>query len=61
MVLQGIVEVIRCIMTLRTGEWPQRLHDVEELEKVMLQKAEQQKHAEVVEELEETGLRKGDI
>ena len=38
MVLQGIVEVIRCIMCIRTGEWPQRLHDVEELEKVMLER-----------------------
>src|SRR5262249_1323169 len=43
MVLQGIVEVVRCIMTMRTGEWPTRLHDVEELEKVMLAEAEQQK------------------
>ncbi len=60
MVLQGIVEVIRCIMTLRTGEWPQRLHDVEELEKVMLQEAEQQKAAEVA-RAEDAGLRKGDI
>jgi TRAP-type mannitol/chloroaromatic compound transport system permease small subunit len=60
MVLQGIVEVTRCIMTLKTGEWPHRLHDVEELEKIMLEKAE---HGEiqVVKELEETGLKKGDI
>jgi TRAP-type mannitol/chloroaromatic compound transport system permease small subunit len=60
MVLQGIVEVIRCIMTIRTGEWPQRLHDVEELEKVMLQEAEQQKAAEAS-RAEDAGLRKGDI
>ena len=38
MVLQGIVEVIRCIMCIRTGEWPQRLHDVEELEKIILER-----------------------
>jgi TRAP-type mannitol/chloroaromatic compound transport system permease small subunit len=36
LLLQGIVEVIRCIFCLRRGEWPQRLHDVEELEKVIL-------------------------
>ena len=36
LLLQGIVEVIRCIYCLRRGEWPQRLHDVEELEKVLL-------------------------
>lgn len=32
MVLQGIVEVIRCIQALRTGVWPARLSDVEETE-----------------------------
>jgi TRAP-type mannitol/chloroaromatic compound transport system permease small subunit len=60
MVLQGMVEVIRCISTIRTGEWPQRLHDVEELEKVMLQEAEEKKAAEMS-RAEEAGLRKGDI
>jgi TRAP-type mannitol/chloroaromatic compound transport system permease small subunit len=39
LILQGIVEVIRSVMALRTGAWPQRLHDVEELEKVALEKA----------------------
>lgn len=34
--IQGIAEVIRCIMCLRNGEWPQRRHDVEELETVLL-------------------------
>lgn len=37
LLLQGIVEVIRCIACLRTGVWPQRLHDVEELDKVILE------------------------
>jgi TRAP-type mannitol/chloroaromatic compound transport system permease small subunit len=60
MVLQGIVEVIRCIMAIRSGEWPQRLHDVEELEKVMLQEAEQQKAA-AVSRAEDAGARRGDI
>ncbi|MFN0042097.1 MAG: TRAP transporter small permease subunit [Alphaproteobacteria bacterium] len=36
---QGIAEVIRCVICIRTGDWPQRLHDVEELEKVILEKA----------------------
>jgi TRAP-type mannitol/chloroaromatic compound transport system permease small subunit len=35
--LQGIVECIRCIQCIRTGAWPQRLHDVEETESVILQ------------------------
>ena len=30
LLLQGIAEIIRCIQCIRTGEWPQRLHDVEE-------------------------------
>jgi TRAP-type mannitol/chloroaromatic compound transport system permease small subunit len=60
MVMQGIVEVTRCVMTLRTGEWPHRLHDVEELEKVMLAKAEHGEY-QVIKELEEIGVRKGDI
>jgi TRAP-type mannitol/chloroaromatic compound transport system permease small subunit len=37
--LQGIAEVMRCLVCLRQGEWPPRLHDVEELEKQILQKA----------------------
>jgi len=60
MVLQGIVEVIRCIQCIRTGEWPKRLHDVEELDKVVLEKAEHGEY-EVVKELEELGQRKGAI
>jgi TRAP-type mannitol/chloroaromatic compound transport system permease small subunit len=60
MVMQGIVEVARCIMTIRSGEWPQRLHDVEELEKVMLAKAEHGEY-QVVKELKELGVSKGDV
>ena len=36
MLLQGIVEFIRCIHCIQTGKWPQRLHDVEELENQIL-------------------------
>ena len=46
MVLQGVVEVIRCIICMRNGEWPQRLHDVEEIEKIMLEEAEQARPCE---------------
>jgi TRAP-type mannitol/chloroaromatic compound transport system permease small subunit len=35
--LQGVAEVLRCILCLRTGEWAGRLHDVEELETQILQ------------------------
>jgi len=49
MALQGIAEVIRCVVCLRTGAWPPRLHDVEETEKIILQQAEQE------------GLKKGSV
>jgi TRAP-type mannitol/chloroaromatic compound transport system permease small subunit len=34
--LQGFAEVLRCILCLRDGRWPTRLHDVEELENQIL-------------------------
>lgn len=40
LLLQGLAELVRCVICIRTGEWPQRLHDVEELEKVILEQAE---------------------
>lgn len=40
MLLQGIVEALRCIVCIRSGEWPQRLHDVEEMEKIILEQAQ---------------------
>ncbi|MBA1155922.1 TRAP transporter small permease subunit [Microvirga mediterraneensis] len=42
MALQGLAEVIRCVACLRSGEWPPRLHDVEETEKLILEQAEQE-------------------
>ena len=32
LLLQGFVEIIRCIVCLQTGEWPKREHDVEEVD-----------------------------
>jgi TRAP-type mannitol/chloroaromatic compound transport system permease small subunit len=43
LLLQGFAEIVRCIMCIRTGVWPQRLHDVEETESIILQ--EQKIHA----------------
>ncbi|HEX6004199.1 MAG TPA: TRAP transporter small permease subunit [Burkholderiales bacterium] len=37
--LQGIAEVLRCIQCLKTGRFEPRLHDVEELEKQLLEEA----------------------
>jgi TRAP-type mannitol/chloroaromatic compound transport system permease small subunit len=43
LLIQGIAEIIRCVICIRDGEWPQRLHDVEETESLILQ--EQRIHA----------------
>ncbi|MDO9215982.1 MAG: C4-dicarboxylate ABC transporter, partial [Lacisediminimonas sp.] len=32
LLLQGIVEVVRCIICLKQGEWPSREQDVEEVD-----------------------------
>ena len=37
MALQGLAELLRCVQCLRDGEWTARLHDVEELEKQILE------------------------
>jgi TRAP-type mannitol/chloroaromatic compound transport system permease small subunit len=43
--LQGIAEVLRCIQCLRDDRWPARLHDVEELDRQLIEqlKAEGEK------------------
>jgi TRAP-type mannitol/chloroaromatic compound transport system permease small subunit len=40
LLLQGIAEVIRCVLCIRDGSWPQRLHDVEELETAIMREAQ---------------------
>ena len=37
--MQGFAEVLRCVICLKDGKWPPRLHDVEELEKQLLEEA----------------------
>ena len=43
--LQGFAEVLRCIVCLREGQWPTRLHDVEELEKQILEETARKRAA----------------
>jgi TRAP-type mannitol/chloroaromatic compound transport system permease small subunit len=43
--LQGFAEVLRCIQCIRENQWPQRLHDVEELESVLAQQRAAEKAA----------------
>src|SRR5882672_3175285 len=44
--LQGIAEILRCIVCLKTGTWPRRLQDVAEIDVV----EEQLAHSEYVDE-----------
>jgi len=40
LLMQGLAEVFRCIICLRTGVWPPRAQDVEELETAILHERE---------------------
>ena len=44
--IQGIAEIVRCIICLRDGRWPERLKDVEEIDVV----GDQLSHSEFVDE-----------
>ena len=46
--LQGLAEILRCIVCLRTGEWPSRLKDVAEMDVV----GEQLAHSDIVDDEE---------
>ncbi|MCR0983558.1 TRAP transporter small permease subunit [Roseomonas populi] len=41
LLLQGMVEVVRCIRCIREGTWPPRLSDVEEMDQLILAQAEE--------------------
>ena len=38
--IQGLAQVCRCIICLRTGSWPEKIEDVEETESMLLHGAE---------------------
>jgi TRAP-type mannitol/chloroaromatic compound transport system permease small subunit len=44
--LQGVAEIMRCVICLRTGAWPERIRDVEEIDVV----GEQLAHSQFVDE-----------
>jgi TRAP-type mannitol/chloroaromatic compound transport system permease small subunit len=51
--VQGLAELTRCVVCLRDGQWPPRLHDVEELETAILHERESiREHS-----LQETGAK----
>ncbi len=41
--LQGLAEIVRCVACLKTGSWPSRLHDVNEID-VVDQQIQNSKH-----------------
>ncbi|MCX7897255.1 MAG: TRAP transporter small permease subunit [Rhodocyclaceae bacterium] len=41
--IQGLAEVLRCIVCLKTGAWPSRLSDVEEMETAILHQVEDER------------------
>ena len=45
-ILQGLAEILRCVVCLRTGAWPSRLEDVEEIDVIETQLS----HSEYVDE-----------
>ncbi|MDZ4163778.1 MAG: TRAP transporter small permease subunit [Smithellaceae bacterium] len=58
--LQGIAEVVRCIQGIKTGEWPQRLSDVEELEKQIMKDAKDGKSGDEILAAVGSGMHKED-
>ena len=44
--LQGVAEIVRCVICIRTGQWPERVTDVQEIDVV----GEQLAHSEYVDE-----------
>jgi hypothetical protein len=38
MIVQGAAEIARCVICLRTGEWPSRVQDVQEVDLDKLKK-----------------------
>jgi hypothetical protein len=56
--LQGLAEILRCIVCLRTGQWPARLKDAQEMDVVEQQLAssthiDESVKAEVIEKAHE--------
>ena len=46
LLLQGLAEILRCILCIRTGSWPPRLADVQETETMLMHEQEDLRKAE---------------
>ena len=62
--LQGLAEMTRCVICIRTGAWPPRLHDVQETETMLMNEQQdlRRMEAEAQEEFtrEEEAKKRGD-
>ena len=58
LLLQGVVEIIRGVMCIRTGEWPSREDDVEEVDVEKLKQMVHVKDADI-EALDSLVVQKG--
>jgi TRAP-type mannitol/chloroaromatic compound transport system permease small subunit len=58
LLLQGLVEIIRCVMCLQAGEWPSREEDVEEVDVDKLKEMVNVKDADI-EALDSLVIQKG--
>jgi TRAP-type mannitol/chloroaromatic compound transport system permease small subunit len=48
LLLQGVVEIVRCVQCIQAGEWPSREHDVEEVD---VDKLKEMVHAEDISDI----------
>ena len=48
LIIQGISEVMRCIIAIKTGHWPSRLVVAEETEKILMRTSQEENAADVI-------------
>ena len=53
--LQGIAEAVRCVICIKTGAWPPRLHDVQETETMLMNEQEDLRRLEEEGKMSEKG------
>jgi TRAP-type mannitol/chloroaromatic compound transport system permease small subunit len=53
--LQGLAEMTRCVICIRTGAWPPRLHDVQETETMLMNEQEDLRRLEEERKQQEAG------
>ena len=53
--LQGLAEMTRCVICIRTGAWPPRLHDVQETETMLMNEQEDLRRMEEEQRQQEAG------